>query len=80
MLSAVWPKPASSDPVSAVVCAAVAQVAVARLAGGIGYKQRLARKICDAMSAKSEWRLVPFQPHRKLVTYVVEKCGSRDKL
>ena len=80
MLSVVWPKPASSDPVSAVVCAAVAQVAVARLVGGIGYKQRLARKIIDAMSAKSEWRLVPFQPHRKTVANENEKCGSRNKL
>ena len=80
MLSVVWPKPASSDPVSAVVCAAVAQVAVARLVGGIGYKQRLARKICDAMSAKSESRLVPIPPYQTIVTDVVVKCGSRDKL
>ena len=65
---------------AAVVCAAVAQVAVARLIGGIGYKQRLARKIIDAMSAKSEWRLVPFQPHRKTVANENEKCGSRNKL
>ena len=53
---------------------------VARLAGGIDYKQRLARKICDAMSAKSESRLVPIPPYQTIVTDVVVKCGSRNKL
>ena len=67
LLHALAGSPLASIKRGSSLCAAVAQVAVARLIGGIGYKQRLARKIIDAMSAKSEWRLVPFQPHRKTV-------------
>ena len=51
-----------------------------RLAGAIDYKKRLARKICDAMPAKSESRLVPIPPYQTIVTDVVVKFGSRNKL
>ena len=58
MLSVVWPKPASSDPVSAVVCAAAAGRLLAWLEGGCPPRNKPKKKSsrCAPVSRSSPLR------------------------